>query len=523
MTQIPFPIYLLLPSGILIFFVGFYGWYRVRNKTSLIFFILTITQAFWISGTFLMWKNCGNDQAVLFWDKFLYIPAAFMSTLVYHFSLEFCGIKKRKLLYLFYSLSIFFSFLVRTDYLIKDVFNYKWGCHSRAQFGHHFFFAFTIIVVLFAIYNLFVEWRKEENSPFKRRQTFYLILAFFVLSFAALGMLLAYGIPIYPITYLSIPIFTLIVTYAITTQKLFAKVLVADILVFSILVFLLTFIIIPEIELRIFERIVLFIFIAIPLISLLNYVNKEVEMREKAEKIAEDFKRLSQAKNQFIMATQHHLRTPLTIMKGYSSMIIEGDYGKISDKAREKLGYFQESIEKLIRLVNSFLDISQFQMGKKILKPKKIKLEIIIKEIMSDLKMEADQKKLTLKLKKPKETLYIKADKDKLREAFYNIIDNAVKYTAKGGIEITIKEKEDSILTKIKDTGMGMTKEQARTLFTKIFERSKEAQRAHGLGKGIGLYIASNIINAHKGKVWAESKGKGEGSTFFIELPSKIN
>jgi len=246
-------------------------------------------------------------------------------------------------------------------------------------------------------------------------------------------------------------------------------------------------------------------------------------MREKAEKIAEDFKRLSQAKNQFIMATQHHLRTPLTIMKGYSSMIIEGDYGKISDKAREKLGYFQESIEKLIRLVNSFLDISQFQMGKKILKPKKIKLEIIIKEIMSDLKMEADQKKLTLKLKKPKETLYIKADKDKLREAFYNIIDNAVKYTAKGGIEITIKEKEDSILTKIKDTGMGMTKEQARTLFTKIFERSKEAQRAHGLGKGIGLYIASNIINAHKGKVWAESKGKGEGSTFFIELPSKIN
>jgi signal transduction histidine kinase len=503
------------------FFVGLYGWIKLKDKSSLVFFGLTITQALWIIGTFLMWRSCGNDEAVLFWDRFLYIPAAFMSTLVYHFSLEFCEIKKKKLLYLFYSLSFVFSFLTRTDYFVDGVFEYKWGCHTRAQFAHHFFFAFTVIVVLLAVYNLFIEWRKEENSPFKRKQAFYLILAFFVLSFTALGMLLAYQVPIYPITYLAIPIFTFIVTYAITTQKLFVRVLVADILVLGVLVFLATFVIIPEVDLGLIGKTAIFIFIAIPLVSLLNYTNKEVEMREEAERIAEEFQRLSKAKNQFIMATQHHLRTPLTVMKGYSSMIIEGDYGKVSKKAKEKLEYFQESTEKLIRLVNSFLDISQFQMGKKVLKKKKISLESIIKEIIKELRVEAKEKGITLKLKKPKEKIFLKADKDKLKESFYNIIDNAVKYTEKGSVTIEIKKKKNKALLKVQDTGIGMTKEQARTLFSKIFERGKEAQKAHGLGKGIGLYIASNIIKAHKGKVWADSKGKGKGSTFFVELPLK--
>jgi signal transduction histidine kinase len=249
---------------------------------------------------------------------------------------------------------------------------------------------------------------------------------------------------------------------------------------------------------------------------------KELKEAYQVEKKAhQQLKNLSRAKDQFIMATQHHLRTPLTVMKGYSSMIIEGDYGKVSKKAKEKLEYFQESTEKLIRLVNSFLDISQFQMGKKVLKKKKISLESIIKEIIKELRVEAKEKGITLKLKKPKEKIFLKADKDKLKESFYNIIDNAVKYTEKGSVTIEIKKKKNKALLKVQDTGIGMTKEQARTLFSKIFERGKEAQKAHGLGKGIGLYIASNIIKAHKGKVWADSKGKGKGSTFFVELPLK--
>jgi signal transduction histidine kinase len=247
---------------------------------------------------------------------------------------------------------------------------------------------------------------------------------------------------------------------------------------------------------------------------------KELKEAYQVEKKAhQQLKNLSRAKDQFIMATQHHLRTPLTVMKGYSSMIIEGDYGKVSKKAKEKLEYFQESTEKLIRLVNSFLDISQFQMGKKVLKKKKISLESIIKEIIKELRVEAKEKGITLKLKKPKEKIFLKADKDKLKESFYNIIDNAVKYTEKGSVTIEIKKKKNKALLKVQDTGIGMTKEQARTLFSKIFERGKEAQKAHGLGKGIGLYIASNIIKAHKGKVWADSKGQRKGSTFFVELP----
>jgi signal transduction histidine kinase len=252
-------------------------------------------------------------------------------------------------------------------------------------------------------------------------------------------------------------------------------------------------------------------------------LKKAYQRAEKAYRVEKEahhqLKELSRAKDQFIMATQHHLRTPLTVMKGYSSMILEGDYGKVSKKAKEKLQFFQESTEKLIRLVNSFLDISQFQMGKKVLKKKKVSLNSIVKEVIDDLKREAKEKGITLKFKKPEKTIFIEADKDKLKESFYNITDNAVKYTKEGGVQIRIKKKGNKALTEIEDTGIGMTKEQYQNLFSKMFERGKEAQKAHGLGKGIGLYIASNIIESHKGKVWARSEGKGKGSCFFVELP----
>ena len=97
-------------------------------------------------------------------------------------------------------------------------------------------------------------------------------------------------------------------------------------------------------------------------------------MRQRAEKLAKEFERLDRAKSQFILATQHHLRTPLSIIKSYTSMLLEGSYGRVEEKAKKALSGIQESIERLIKLVNEFLDISQLQVGREILKKRKLKL-----------------------------------------------------------------------------------------------------------------------------------------------------
>ena len=128
---------------------------------------------------------------------------------------------------------------------------------------------------------------------------------------------------------------------------------------------------------------------------------------------------------------------------------------------------------------------------------------------------------LSLHAQKQGRILRIKADPEKLKMALYNIIDNGIKYTNKGGVTIKLKVENSRLKIIVKDTGAGISKEDRKVLFTRLFERGKEAKRLHGTGKGIGLYIAFHIIKAHKGKIWAESEGRGRGSTFYVELPIK--
>jgi len=202
-------------------------------------------------------------------------------------------------------------------------------------------------------------------------------------------------------------------------------------------------------------------------------------------------------------------------------MLIEGDYGKLNKKAKEKLVFFSQSTQKLIDLVNEFLDISQFQVGKKILKIEKVDPQKLIKELIKEFKMEAEKKNIYLRIKKLNRISMIKADYAKLREAIYNIIDNGIKYTEKGGITISLEMKNKKLKIMIEDTGIGIGEKEINSLFKKTFERSRGAQKLYTLGRGIGLYISSSIIKAHNGKIWAESSGENFGSIFYIELPVK--
>ncbi len=254
---------------------------------------------------------------------------------------------------------------------------------------------------------------------------------------------------------------------------------------------------------------------------------REIELREKIKKAyeiekkaKEGLKKLDEAKNQFIMATQHHLRTPLTSMIGYLDLIFGGTYGKVSPRIKEALQKFQISTNRLIKVINEFLDISQFQLGKKVitLQPD-VHIEPIFEEIVDELQLEAKARGIYLKLQKQAKMPGIKADPEKLKLALYNIVDNGIKYTNEGGVTIKLKVENSRLRIIVKDTGAGISKEDQKTLFTRLFERGKEAKKLHGTGRGIGLYIAFHIVKAHNGKIWVESEGRGKGSTFFIELP----
>jgi len=277
---------------------------------------------------------------------------------------------------------------------------------------------------------------------------------------------------------------------------------------------------------QLYKGLILVIFLYFGIL-LVRSVLREIEYRERIakayaleKKARQEIQQLTEAKTQFIMATQHHLRTPLTSMIGYLDLLFGGTYGKVPPKIKNTLMKFQVSTRRLIRVVNALLDISQFQMGKQVvsLEPG-VSFDSLISEVMEELQFEGKNRGLYLDYKPVNKNLKIKADQEKLKVALFNIIDNAIKYTKQGGITVVLKKVGNNAQLTVKDTGIGIEPEQAKKLFKEAFARGREAKRTYGLGRGIGVYVTGHIIRAHKGNIWAESEGRGKGTTFYIELP----
>ena len=259
---------------------------------------------------------------------------------------------------------------------------------------------------------------------------------------------------------------------------------------------------------------------------LIKKFQEESAKRKEAEKLIEEWERLTRAKDQFLLSLQHHLRTPLTPIKGYLEKILEGTYGREENPViKEKLIEMKKLADTLYSLMESLLDIQELRMGKKVLNLEDCQIENLIEGIIEELKPQAEQKGLYLKYEPLTRTggrgPKMKLDKKRIGEAIWNLIDNAIKYTNRGGVTIRLKIKDQKLNIGVADTGIGMEKKEIDYFLQgKLFERSEEAKKLYGPGRGIGLSIVIEFIKAHGGKIWAESEGWGKGTTFWIELPT---
>ena len=263
-------------------------------------------------------------------------------------------------------------------------------------------------------------------------------------------------------------------------------------------------------------------------ILVVRSVIKEVKNREELEHLTEELsganeelKKLDKAKSEFISIASHQLKTPLSIIKGYISMMQEGSFGRITKKIAEPLRRVYLSNERLIKLVNDLLDLSRMEGGRMRYDMKPTQFSVIIASVLEEFQQIAQSKGLVLRFKKEKDDPLVRLDEEKMRQVAFNLIDNAVRYTPKGGsITITLTINPYHLLLSIADTGIGLDKQEINSLFQK-FVRSKEVARIHTEGIGLGLYVARRIVEDHGGRIWAESAGKEKGSAFFVELPIK--
>lgn len=221
----------------------------------------------------------------------------------------------------------------------------------------------------------------------------------------------------------------------------------------------------------------------------------------------------------FLSLFSHQLRTPLSVVKGYVAMLLDGTFGKLAREQRDAFEKIYTANERMIRLVNNFLDMPRIHMGTMAFAFKKMPLPDLLGRAVFEARLQADIKNLSITLALPKRHAPdILADEENLLQAISNILDNAIKYTEKGGVSIFLSHAPGGMRVTIRDTGAGIAKKDLPRIFTK-YVRGEDMREAYREGRGLGLYIAKQIVEGHGGKIWAESAGRGKGSAFFIELP----
>ena len=224
---------------------------------------------------------------------------------------------------------------------------------------------------------------------------------------------------------------------------------------------------------------------------------------------------LLEMKSDFLRVVSHQLNTPLSIIRGYFSMMKEGDY-----EPKKALPVIEAGLYRIINTVADFCDAYKMEGEKMKTEPSEINIENIIKSIIKEKIGYAKEKGLKLFVTKPKfniPTLW--CDQEKISRAIANLIENSISYTKSGYIELRYKLKKDFLEISILDTGCGITKEDQEKIFQK-FSRGLKAPTIHPDGSGLGLYIAKKIAEGNGGDITFESKGENKGSIFRITIPT---
>jgi PAS domain S-box-containing protein len=224
-------------------------------------------------------------------------------------------------------------------------------------------------------------------------------------------------------------------------------------------------------------------------------------------------------KSEFISLASHQLRTPLSAIKTYSHMIVDGYMGDINDTQKKSLRTIISAANRMNELISTLLNITRMESGTIAVTPKLLQLDQVCEEVVKELSLMATEQSVSLELKNvgddPKP---VRSDNLIIKEILSNLITNAIKYTPENGnVTVSVKAKDTEVVVSIKDTGWGIPKHAQDQIFSKFF-RAQNIVKRETTGTGLGLYLVQGLVEAVGGKIWFKS-AEGKGTTFSFSLP----
>ncbi|MBI2013586.1 MAG: hypothetical protein HYS87_02045 [Candidatus Colwellbacteria bacterium] len=533
------PLILALALGVFVY---------LKNRESLAsrwLFAAMLLTSVWLFFDLILWATEKPAFVMFFWTLVNIVePLIYVSLLFFIYA--FISGKdipfKRKAI--IFALLLPIVVLAPTTNLGLESFDLS-NCDRNAVEGPLTFYGYTLeFVLLFWVISFGV--RSFMQSPAKaERQRIMLAIfgaAAFMLSFSAgniIGSLL-FNWELGQLGLFGIPLFVAILSYLIVEHQAFnIRVIGVHVLVTGLILISGSILFIETVE---SVRIVLIP--SLILIFILSYYlvrgAEKIEQREQMEDLAKDLrksseqiyayskdlsdaneklKELDKLKSEFLSFASHQVKAPMAVIKGYASLVRDGNYGKVNTEVKEVARKIADSADRMIELVNNLLDMRKIEAGKMEYDMKKTDLVDMTEDIVNDLRPLADEKKLDLSFESQVPFAKAVVDPIKFRQIIFNFVENAIKYTPSGWVKAQVLEdaqRPSNLVVKVADTGLGI----APSTITKLFQEFNRGDRAHKeiRGTGLGLFIAKKIVEDHGGEIWAESDGEGKGSTFYVSV-----
>jgi len=282
MIETPLSIYLIIPSSIFILLVGSFIFFKSRTRENLLFFLLSLAQFLWSFGAFVVWQGHAfgqiSDSVLL--NKVFTLAIFLIPVFLYHFTVEFCKVKNQRMhLFFSYLFSLYLVFAVDVKTVISGVFFYRWGDWSSISIIHYLFSFFILILLLMSLYNLFRAWQNRMDGDVRKDTILYLLLSIAIFGLVFIDFLPVYGVNVYPLFYLTIPVYALIMAYVLIEKNPLASMITTDILVATLLTLLSSLLVFPDLEVTFAEKSVIFILICVLSFVALKYTHQLREQK----------------------------------------------------------------------------------------------------------------------------------------------------------------------------------------------------------------------------------------------------
>ena len=528
-----------IPTGIAALAIGLFVFYSNRKfLLNKLLFLFSLTFFFWSFADLVTWTYSYNSVYTMFAWSLLGVTNVLLFVVSLYFTYVFLDRRDvTSSLKLIFGALLLPAIVITPTYFNLSKFSNIDCSPIEGDYFNYYQYFINGLAVIWIVFLSFRRYRLAGKELKKQIMLFSFGMNFFLMLFLLAGVLAPYlyGLGIvndYRIESMGMfgmPIFLGLLAYLIVRYQAFnVKIIATQALVVTLAMLIGSQLFFIRSQINFILTSITFLLSVLFGILLIRSVKNEIRRKEELQIVTDklaaanvELKRLDQSKTEFISIASHQLRTPLTAIKGFVSLLLEGSYGAVPASIADVLDKIYTANDRIVHLVEDLLNISRMESGRLKYEYAEVNILEFLNELRDTFALVAKKKGLDLTFEVPAGALAPAwIDRQKAFEVVSNLIDNAIKYTSAGSVRVRAEGVPGFVRISVADTGVGIDPDMMPVLFQK-FSRGKESGKMHVSGTGLGLYVGKSMIEAQGGHIGVTSEGRDKGSIFFVELPVK--